>query len=280
MSRAEKTYATLIPGADHEFVSLLEEKGKDKALRNIANHQIETTEFSSEYDIGFSRSSKTKKHSGSYFSPNEISPYYDGSEENIKVDIETSIQDFYANLDGEFRIVGEDERARTYKIVMSCDDGIILKGETGFEEREVNEIRYKKGEEGNTLKVKRDGQLENYGKIERGAGKDGSVRQHVEFIESVYRKLIKPQICEPETSGIRLQSYGEADARRDLKILDHAFENLKDSTVKSLVEFEEKKEARIDCQDHPFNDMNGKSTNGVKGRDAAHRIAHKFNRLN
>jgi hypothetical protein len=280
VSSAEETSATLIPEADHEVVSLLEENGQEAALRNITNYQLESTEFERGYDIGFSRSSKTKTQSGTYFSSNEISPYYDGSEENINVDMETNIEEFYANLNGEFRIVDEDDIVRTYKLVMSCDEGIILKGETGFDEREVAEIRYKKEEDGNILQVNRDGQLENYGKRERGTGKDGSVRQHVEFIESVYRQLIEPQLSELETDGLRLQSYSQADARKDLKLLDRAFKNLKDSTVNSLVEFEEKQEARIDCQDHPFNNMDGNSTNGVKGGHAAQRIAHKFTRLN
>jgi hypothetical protein len=280
VSKAEETNATLIPEADHEVVSLLEEKGQEEALRNITNHQLESTDFEREYDIGFTRSSKTKNHSGTYFSADEISPYYDGSKENIDVDMETNIENFYANLNGEFRIIDEEERARTYKIIMSCEEGIILKGEIGFDDREVAEIQYKKEEDGNRLQVKRDGRLENYGKRERGAGKDGSVRQHVELIESVYRKLIRPQLSEPEKDGLRLRSYSEADARRDLKLLDKAFRNLKDSTVNSLFEFEEEKEVRIDCQDHPFNNMNGKSTNGVKGGDAAQRIAYKFTRLN
>jgi ubiquinone biosynthesis protein COQ9 len=51
VSSAEETSATLIPEADHEVVSLLEENGQEAALRNITNYQLESTEFERGYDI-------------------------------------------------------------------------------------------------------------------------------------------------------------------------------------------------------------------------------------
>lgn len=280
MSKARNTNETLIPEADHEIVSLLEENGQEKALRNITSHKIKTSEFRGEYDIGFSRNSKTRLHSGTYFSPEEISPYYSGMEEELGIEMETEIEEFYASLNGEFRIVDSEGEARKYKLVMSCEDGIILKGEIGYNERETAEIRYERKPDGNELQIMRNGRVENYGKLAKGEGKEGSVRQHVEFIESVYRKLIKPEISEPERNGIKIQNYSEAEARQDLKLLDKAFRNLRDSTVETLTDFEDKEEARVNCQDHPFNTLRNTSTEGAKGRDAAKKMISKFTKLN
>lgn len=273
---------TLVPSTDGEIVRELEE-GETRQLKKIVKDRLEEAEVREEYDIGYERNrNRTAENPGTFYEPREKSSYYDGPDPEIKLDIETEIENFYANVNtGDIMVKDSEGNTRKYRLLMSCDEGMLLKGEIGYSDREVAEIKYRREEDGNMLKVKLEGQWRNYGKKPVGEAKPGSVRQHIEAIDSIYRQLDEARkASESEEQGMLLGNYADADARTDLKLLDQALGNLKDNSVNSITEFERKGEARVDKQDHPFNTGKGNSTNGAKGGDAARRIAYKFAMLN
>lgn len=183
--------ATLIPEANLERLFEPEETGETNELMALANNFLEDAELKEEYSIGYiSDNKKTSEHSGSYYTSHEVSPFYDGPEPDINVPLESDVQEFYGNLNGEFRVVDSDGENRTYKLVMSCDDGILLKGEVGFGERDITDFRYTRGNEDsyNQLQVYLDGNWCRFGQAEE-IGEGNETMKHIELIESVYKQL-------------------------------------------------------------------------------------------
>lgn len=266
----------LIPEADPEKV-LKAEETRENDLKALASQALEEAEIKTEYDIGYEKDfQKSKNQSGTFYQPTETSPYYDGPKPEIHTPIETSIEEFYASLNGDFRLVDKNREAMNYKLIISCDEGMLLKGEIGYGEKEITDFRYRKdGENPNTLQIHLDGRWVNYGEAEE-IGQGNETMKRIEFMDSVLRQLNQAQNSKSEEDGVRLQNYTQADARTDLRLLDRAFNNLKDSTVNSLTEFETKSVARIDKHEHPFSK---EDWNGAKGGHAAQRIAYKFSKL-
>ena len=181
---------TIIPEADPERLFELEESDRTDELRDLATQTLEEAEITREYDLSYEASkNKNSVSSGTHFSPAEVSPYYTGPQPDIKTPIESNVDEFYANLDGEFRLVDENGDDRTYKLVMSCDEGMLLRGEVGFGEREITEFRYSKGfEETNQLQVYIDGNWCKFGEAEK-IGEGNQTMKHIELVESAYRQL-------------------------------------------------------------------------------------------
>lgn len=182
--------ATLIPEADPERLFELEKTGETSELKALATQALEEAELTREYDIGYTNNSqKTSEHSGTFYNPCEVSPYYEGSEPEIHVPIESNVDQFYANLDGEFRLVDNAGEDRTYKLVMSRDEGMLLKGEIGFGEREITDFRYNRAnEKPNRLQVYIDGNWRKFGEAEE-IGEGNETMRQIELIDSAYKQL-------------------------------------------------------------------------------------------
>jgi len=182
--------ANLIPGADPERLFELEKTGETDELKALAKRALEEADITREYDIGYrNNSQKTGEHKGTYYSPQEVSPYYNGSESVIHVPIESNIHEFYASLDGEFRLVDNNGEDRTYKLVMSCDEGMVLKGEVGFGERDITDFSYtREDKDPNRLQIYLDGNWCNFGRATE-IGEGNETMNHIEIIESAYKQL-------------------------------------------------------------------------------------------
>lgn len=228
--------ATLIPEADPEIVSELEKTGETDKVKDL----LEDAEINREYDIGYRiNNQKTSEHSGTYYRPHEVSPYYDGTEPNIQVPLESDIDEFYANLNGEFRLVDNNGEDRTYKLVMSCDEGILLKGEVGFGEREITDFKYTRGNENNNrLQVYIDGSWCRFGNAAEIGGGNQTMR-HIEFIESAYKQLTDATSVEDQKWEIKYSSSLE----EDLEDLPSYIESTMDNKAKA---FEQNLELGLD----------------------------------
>ncbi len=212
---------TLIPEADPERLLEIEKTGETDKLKALANRALEEAEITREYDIGYTTDSQKKgDQAGTHYRPREVSPYYDGSEPDIHVPIESNVEVFYANLDGEFRLIDDDREDRTYKLVMSCDDGMLLKGEIGFGEREVTNFRYKKGQENpNRLQVYLDGNWCQFGEADE-IGEGNETMKHIELIESIYK-----QLNETRSEDSSWEIFYSSNMERDLENLPDQVES-------------------------------------------------------
>lgn len=181
---------TLIPEADSERLFELEETGETDELRALATQALEEAELTREYDIGYTANSqKNSTHSGTHYTPTDVSPYYDGHGPEIHVPLESEVENFYANLNGEFRLIDSEGEDRTYKLVISCDNGMLLKGEIGFGEREITEFRYTRSSENyNSLEAHIDGNWCRFGNAPE-VGEGNQTMTHIELIESAFKQL-------------------------------------------------------------------------------------------
>lgn len=182
--------ATLIPQRDPELLSELEEDGKTDELKALAHQALEEAEITREYDITYRKDHpRTEEQAGTVFTSHEISPYYDGSKDDIQLSLETDVDEFYASLDGEFRLIDSDGEERTYKLVMSCDSGILVKGE--IESYGEIDLIYIHGDEDNLtqLQAHLDGKWTDFG-ISEGPGKGNHIMTDIEALDSAYRQLL------------------------------------------------------------------------------------------
>jgi hypothetical protein len=180
---------TLIPEADPNRLFELEETGETSELRKLAEQTLEDAEITREYDIGYRiDQKKTLKHSGTHYSSHEVSPYYDNSEPDITIPIESNVEEFYANLDGEFRLIDNKGKDRTYKLVISRDEGMVLKGEVGFEQRDITDFRYTRTDNFKRLHAYLDDGWCKFGEADK-IGEGNRTMKHIELIESAYKQL-------------------------------------------------------------------------------------------
>lgn len=126
----------------------------------------------------------------------------------------------------------------------------------------------------NYLQVDMDGWCKFGEAEERGQG--NTTMTDIETIDEIYRNLTSIPEDSEEKRTVPV-NYSRADARKEIRILDNAFSRLSDNSVNSLVEFESKKSATVDKDEHPFS--SGKDPNGIRGRAAAKMFGEVFSSL-
>jgi len=232
--------ATLIPEADPEKLFRLEKTGETDELKALANKALEQSEITRDYDICYRQDSqKTGEQAGTHYNPHEVSPYYEGSEPVIHVPIESNVQEFYANLNGEFRVVDDNGEDRTYKLVMARDEGMLLKGEIGFGEREIIKFRYTRGDgKNNRLQVYLDENWCRFGNAPE-VGEGNETMRQIELIESAYKQLNDFSSVENQSWEITYSS----SLQEDLEDLPPYIESTMDSKAR---EFEQNLELGLD----------------------------------
>lgn len=224
---------TLIPEADLERLTELEENGETDKLKALANKALEESEIIGEYDIGYGIDiQKSKEQSGTHYSSNEVSPYYDGDEPEIEIPFETSVDEFYASLDGEFRVVENDGEIRAYNLVMSCDDGMLLKGEIELGGRQITEFRYSKGDSLNRLQVHLDGEWRKFGEAEE-IGEGNKTMTQIELIDSAYKQL-KQEDTSKNTWEINYSTSLENDLEELPSQIESTFKNKTEAFEQNL----------------------------------------------
>lgn len=261
---------TLIPGRDPQEIVQLQHSG---SLEKLVKENLDESQVVEDYEFSYTKNtSKTRRREGTYFELESSS--LENIPTEIGVPIESEIEHFYANNDlGAFRIERNDGEQRDYQLVMSSDDSIVLKGEVGFGEREMKNMIYHRGDV-NHLQVKMDGWCK-FGEADK-EGQGNTKMTDIETIDEIYRNIASVSEGTEEKRTLPA-NYSNVDARKDIRILDEAFSRLSDNSVNSLVEFESKKSAAIDKDEHPFS--SGKDPDGIRGRAAAKMYVDIFSNL-
>lgn len=271
-----------MPGQDPEKILELEEEQKFDELEKIVNKQLEETSLPEDesYHISYVKDQeKTGRKQGTFYKPDIVAPRYQGPETELELPIETSVDEFYVNVDtGDFKLKTE-KGSRNYQLILSCDQTILLKGELGFGNHEETSYRYTKGDTNELNVFMGDNGWCKYGDAEE-VGEGNRTMREIELIEISSHHLCRSAETETGSSDrITPRDYTESEARRDIYILENAFGRLETDTVNSLPEFEREGEAFIGEKEHPFTDPRTSSTEGARGGDAARRVSHKATRL-
>lgn len=257
------------------------ENRTETELEELARDKLEEpSDKTGNYDLVYNKNvNESEKGKGAVYQidPDRSSDWYENEYEDqlgaVDVDRELDINQIKINLiTGETEIRKSNGEITNYNLISSYEGVTTLTRNFG---EYLFALRYfKQGEN--------EGELKGTILSERNQNvteMNSKLVPEIRMIDQLYHQTQEKLWKTKSSEEVRMtaQNFTEEDARKELKLLDRAFENLKDSSVNSLLEFENKGVATVDRQDHPFTKPSTK--NGSRGNEAARKFATRFNSL-